>query len=125
MHGQRRWHLLDNFLPLSAVFLSIPKIATEQDNLTGNLTDRVLVKLSESHSLPECHGMMDVGSLDTQKDTHNPCEHTDIPRHTARHISPTQTHMGPSTANPLPLSQHLVLAVGTVWGWSQVVQIRQ
>lgn len=48
---------------LSAVFLSTPKIATDQDNLTGNLTDRVLVKLSESHSLPECHGMMDVGSL--------------------------------------------------------------
>lgn len=48
---------------LSAVFLSTPKIATDWDNLTGNLTDRVLVKLSESHSLPERHGMMDVGSL--------------------------------------------------------------
>lgn len=63
------------------MFLSTPKIAADQDNLTGNLTDRVLVKLSESHSLPECHGMMDVGSLelgeDTHTDTHDPTEHTD------------------------------------------------
>lgn len=49
--------------PSSAVFLPTPKIATDRDNLTGNLTDRVLVKLSESCSLPVHHGMMDVGSL--------------------------------------------------------------
>lgn len=65
---------------LSAVFLSTPKIATDQDNLTGNLTDRVLVKLSEFHSLPECRGMMDVGSLDEEKS------------HTARSHTHTHTH---------------------------------
>lgn len=55
---------------LSAVFLSTPKIATALDDLTGNLTVRVLVKLSELRSLPECHGMMDVGSLGLAEDTH-------------------------------------------------------
>lgn len=55
---------------LSAVFLSTPKIATALDDLTGNLTVRVLVKLSELRSLPECHCMMDVGSLGLAEDTH-------------------------------------------------------
>lgn len=99
---------------LSAVFLSTHKIATDQDNLTGNLTGRVLVKLSELHSarVPWHDGCRQSGlGEDTQ--THTPIEYTDTP---PLHNFPIQTHMGQSTANPLPLSQHLVLAVGTAQG---------
>lgn len=52
------------------MFSPTPKIAAALDHLTGNLTVRVLVKLSEPRSLPGCHGMMDVGSLGLAEDTH-------------------------------------------------------
>lgn len=52
------------------MFLSAPKIAAALDDLTGNLTVRVLVELSERRPLPERRGMMDVGSLGLAEDTH-------------------------------------------------------
>lgn len=96
---------------LSAVFLSTPKIATALDDLTGNLTVRVLVKLSALRSLPECHCMMDVGSLGLSEDTHGHTQPYWIHRHAVPPYFPNTNAYGPirSQTSP-PLSQHLALA---------------